>query len=160
LDSTPSHSYMKFLYKYPQREYPYGDLVATNRSRSREEWEYELIDTGIFDDDRYFDVFVEYAKEGPEDILIRITAYNRGPGAARLRVLPTLWFRNVWSWDEGAGKPALEEAGPGIIHASQEDLGDYWLSCDGAPELLYTENESNAQRLWNRPNASPYVKDA
>jgi hypothetical protein len=160
LDSTPSHSYMKYLYKYPQREYPYGDLVASNRSRSREEWEYELMDTGIFDDDRYFDVFVEYAKEAPEDILVRISIYNRGPEAARLRVLPTLWFRNVWSWDDDAAKPALEEAGPGIIRASQEDLGEYWLCCDGAPELLFTENESNTQRLWNRPNASLFVKDA
>ena len=99
LDSTPTHSYMKYLYKYPQREYPYRDLVETNRRRSREEFEYELLDTGIFDDDRYFDVFVEYAKEGPEDILVRMTVHNRGPEAARLRVLPTLWFRNTWSWD-------------------------------------------------------------
>jgi hypothetical protein len=100
LDSTPTHSYMKYLYKYPQREYPYRDLIETNRRRSREEFEYELLDTGVFDDDRYFDVFVEYAKEGPEDVLIQITVHNRGPEAARLRVLPTLWFRNTWSWGE------------------------------------------------------------
>ena len=111
LDSTPTHSYMKYLYKYPQREYPYRDLIETNRRRSREEFEYELLDTGVFDDDRYFDVFVEYAKEGPEDVLVRITVHNRGPEAARLRVLPTLWFRNTWSWGEDDRKPSLREAG-------------------------------------------------
>ena len=105
IDSTPTHSYMKYLYKYPQREYPYRDLIETNRRRSREEFEYELLDTGIFNDDRYFDVFVEYAKESPEDILVRITVHNRGPEAARLRVLPTLWFRNTWSWGEDDRKP-------------------------------------------------------
>ena len=117
LDSTPTHSYMKYLYKYPQREYPYRDLIETNRRRSREEFEYELLDTGIFNDDRYFDVFVEYAKEGPEDVLIRITVHNRGPEAARLRVLPTLWFRNTWSWGDDDRKPSLREAGPGVIQA-------------------------------------------
>ena len=160
LDSTPTHSYMKYLYKYPQREYPYRDLIETNRRRSREEFEYELLDTGIFNDDRYFDVFVEYAKEGPEDVLIRITVHNRGPEAARLRVLPTLWFRNTWSWGEDDRKPSLREVGPGVIQASHHELGEYWLHCDGATELLFTENESNAQRLWSQPNASPYVKDA
>ena len=160
IDSTPTHSYMKYLYKYPQREYPYRDLIETNRRRSREEFEYELLDTGVFDDDRYFDVFVEYAKEGPEDVLIRITVHNRGPEAARLRVLPTLWFRNTWSWGEDDRKPSLREVAPGAIQASHPELGEYWLYCDGAPELLFTENESNAQRLWGQPNASPYVKDA
>ena len=160
LDSTPTHSYMKYLYKYPQREYPYRDLVETNRRRSREEFEYELLDTGVFDDDRYFDVFVEYAKESPEDILVRITVHNRGPEAARLRVLPTLWFRNTWSWGEEQPKPSLREVGPGAMHATHPELGDYWLYCEGAPELLFTENESNASRLWGQPNASPYVKDA
>ena len=160
LDSTPTHSYMKYLYKYPQREYPYRDLVETNRRRSREEFEYELLDTGIFDDDRYFDVFVEYAKESPEDILVRITVHNRGPEAARLRVLPTLWFRNTWSWDEEEPKPSLRAVGANAMHASHPALGDYWLHCEGAPELLFTENESNAQRLWDQPNATPYVKDA
>ncbi len=111
LDSTPTHSYMKYLYKYPQREFPYRDLIETNRGRSREEFEYELIDTGVFDDDRYFDVFVEYAKEGPEDVLVRITVHNRGPEAARLSVLPTLWFRNTWSWGEDERKPSLRESG-------------------------------------------------
>jgi hypothetical protein len=160
LDSTPTHSYMKYLYKYPQREYPYRDLLETNRTRTREEFEYELLDTGVFADDRYFDVFVEYAKEGPEDVLIRITAHNRGPEAARLRLLPTLWFRNTWSWGEDHRKPSLREAGPGTIQATHHDLGEYWLYCDGAQELLFTENENNAERLWGQPNASPYVKDA
>ena len=110
VDSTPTHSYMKYLYKYPQREFPYGDLVETNRRRSREELEYELVDTGIFDDDRYFDVFVEYAKAGPDDILIRVSVHNRGPEAARLHLLPTLWFRNTWSWGDDDPKPVLREA--------------------------------------------------
>ena len=160
VDSTPTHSYMKYLYKYPQREYPYRDLIDTNRRRSRHEFEYELLDTGAFDDDRYFDVFVEYAKEGPEDIFVRITVHNRGPEAARLRVVPTLWFRNTWSWDADHPKPSLREAGPGVIQATHGELGEYRLFCDGTPELLFTENESNASRLWNQPNASPYVKDA
>src|SRR5512139_2944200 len=160
IDSTPTHSYMKYLYKYPQRAFPYRDLVETNRGRSREELEYELLDTGIFDEDRYFDVFVEYAKEGPEDVLVRITVHNRGPEAARLRVLPTLWYRNTWSWGEDDRKPSLREASPGVIHASHFELGEYWLYCDGRPELLFTENETNASRLWGQPNASPYVKDA
>ena len=160
IDSTPTHSYMKYLYKYPQREYPYADLIETNRKRSREEFEYELLDTGVFHDDRYFDVFVEYAKEGPEDILIRITVHNRGPEAARLRVLPTLWFRNTWSWDASHPKPSLRESAPGIIQASHHELGEYRLYCDSARELLFTENESNASRLWGQPNATPYVKDA
>ena len=160
LDSTPTHSYMKYLYKYPQRAFPYRDLVETNRSRSREEFEYELLDTGIFDGDRYFDVFVEYAKAGPEDVLVRITVHNRGPEVARLRVLPTLWFRNTWSWGEDARKPSLRQAAPTVVQAAHPDLGEYWLHCDGAPELLFTENESNAERLWGQPNASPHVKDA
>src|SRR5258705_4632572 len=160
LDSTPTHSYMKYLYKYPQREYPYRDLIDTNRKRSREEFEYELLDTGVFGDDRYFDVFVEYAKEGPEDILVRITVHNRGPEAARLRVLPTLWFRNTWSWGEDDRKPSLHEVRAGVMPAKHQELGEYYLHCDGAPELLFTENESNASRLWSQPNATPYVKDA
>jgi hypothetical protein len=160
IDSTPTHSYMKYLYKYPQREFPYRDLVETNRRRSREEFEYELLDTGAFGDDRYFDVFVEYAKAAPEDVLIRITVHNRGPEPAHLHVLPTLWFRNTWSWGLDERKPSLREAGPGVIEASHDELGKYVLSCDGAAELLFTENETNAQRLWGQPNASGYVKDA
>ena len=160
IDSTPTHSYMKYLYKYPQREYPYRDLIETNRGRSREEFEYELLDTGVFDRRPLLDVFVEYAKEGPEDILVRITVHNRGPEAARLRVLPTLWFRNTWSWGGDEPKPSLRELRPGVIAASHHELGEYRLQCDGAPELLFTENETNVGRLWGQPNASPYVKDA
>lgn len=160
LDSTPTHSYMRYLYKYPQREFPYQDLIETNRQRSREEFEYELLDTGVFDDDRYFDVFVEYAKEGAEDVGIRITVHNRGPEAARLHLLPTIWFRNTWSWGDGSPKPSLHEASPGVIQTSHLELGEYWLYCDGGPELLFTENESNAERLWNQLNSSLYVKDA
>ncbi|SCY06725.1 glucosidase [Nitrosospira sp. Nsp13] len=160
IDSTPTHSYMKYLYKYPQRAFPYRDLIEKNRRRSREEFEYELLDTGVFDDNQYFDVFLEYAKNSPEDILIRITAHNRGQEAARLRLLPTLWFRNTWSWGTDDQKLSLRMVAPGTIQASHHELGEYWLYCDGAPELLFTENESNAQRLWKQPNASPYVKDA
>ncbi len=159
LDSTPTHDYMKYLYKYPQREYPYRHLVETNGGRSRNDFEYELIDTGIFEDNRYFDVFVEYAKESPEDILIRVTVHNRGPEEARLHVLPTLWFRNTWSWSQKGPRPQLREA-HGVIHASHPELGNYSLSCDGNPELLFTENESNAERLWGVPNQTPWVKDA
>jgi hypothetical protein len=151
---------MKYLYKYPQRAFPYEDLVTTNARRSRGEMEYELLDTGVFGDNRYFDVFVEYAKADAEDVLVRITVHNRGTEAARLRVLPTLWFRNTWSWGTGDRKPMLKRAGKGLIEATHHELGTYWLHCEGAPELLFTENESNAQRLWNQPNPSPYVKDA
>jgi Glycosyl hydrolase family 63 C-terminal domain len=160
LDSTPTHSYMKYLYKYPQREFPYRDLMETNRRRSREEFEYELLDTGVFDDDRYFDVFVEYAKADPEDLLIKITVHNRGPETAELHLLPTLWFRNTWSWEQGATKPTLRQVKDGMVVASHPQLGDRTLCCDGAPELLFTENETNASRLWGQPNATPYVKDA
>jgi hypothetical protein len=160
IDSTPTHSYMKYLYKYPQREFPYRDLVQTNRMKSREDFEYELLDTGVFEENRYFDVFVEYAKAGPEDILVQITVCNRGPESARLHLLPTLWFRNTWSWGEHEAKPTIREASPGTIEATHHDLGTYVLSCDGSPRLLFTENESNAQHLWGQPNTSPYVKDA
>jgi hypothetical protein len=160
LDSTPTHSYMKYLYKYPQREFPYRDLVETNRGRSREEMEYELIDTGAFADDRYFDVFVEYAKDGPDDLLVKVSVHNRGPEPARLRLLPTLWFRNTWSWGGGKAKPVLRAAGDAAIVASHPELGEVTLACDGAPELLFTENESNHERLWGQPSPSPFVKDA
>jgi hypothetical protein len=160
VDSTPTHSYMKYMYKYPQAEYPYLDLVQTNARRTREEFEYELLDTGVFDADRYFDVFVEYAKSDPEDMLIQITVHNRGPESAPLHVLPTLWFRNTWSWGESNVKPVLTQAQPGAVRASHAALGDFTLYCDGERELLFTDNESNASRLWGQPNASPYVKDA
>jgi hypothetical protein len=159
LDSTPTHSYMKYLYKYPQTEFPYSELVETNRRRSREEFEYELLDTGIFDDDRYFDVFVEYAKADPEDILVRISAHNRGPEDAELHVLPTLWFRNTWASGDSS-KSVVSQNDKGLIVASHEQLGQRTLQCEGHPELLFTENESNASRLWGQPNKSPYVKDA
>jgi len=159
VDSTPTHSYMKYLYKYPQREYPYADLIETNRRRTRDDFEYELLDTGAFDEDRYFDVFVEYAKAGPEDILVRISVHNRGPEAAQLHLLPTLWFRNTWSWGEDVPRPILREAG-GAVSAWHPELGDYTLSCDGARDLLFTENDSNNERLWGQPSATPYVKDA
>jgi hypothetical protein len=163
LDSTPTHSYMKYLYKYPQAAYPYDELVGTNRHRSRCDFEYELMDTGVFDDNRYFDVFVEYAKAGPEDILIKITACNRGPEPAELHVLPTIWFRNTWSWYKNEPKPALSHAGyskgAGMIIASHPDLGDRYFCCEGADELLFTENETNTERLFSMTNLSPYVKD-
>ncbi len=160
LDSTPTHSYMKYLYKYPQQEFPYRDLVEKNRSRSRDEFEYELLDTGVFDTDRYFDVFVEYSKADPDDMLARITVHNRGPETAELHLLPTLWFRNTWSWDQAAAKPWLRQVKDGMVLASHPLLGDRTLHCDGDPELLFTENETNASRLWGQSNPSPYVKDA
>jgi hypothetical protein len=166
LDSTPTHSYMKYLYKYPQAAFPYADLVETNRRRGRHEFEYELLDTGVFDEDHYFDVFVEYAKAGPEDILVRITAVNRGPEAAELHLLPTLWFRNDWSsWiAHPAGKPMLKQvegpAGAGAVTAAHPLLGAYGWYCEGDAALLFTENETNNERLFpNYSNASPYVKD-
>jgi hypothetical protein len=159
LDSTPTHSYMKYLYKYPQREFPYRNLLETNRGRSREEMEYELVDTGAFDEDRYFDVFVEYAKGGPEDVLVRVTVHNRGPEPARLELLPTLWFRNTWSWGLDDRRPSLRADGDAVV-ASHHALGEYRLHCDGSPELIFTENETNAGRLWGQPSSSPYVKDA
>ena len=164
LDSTPTHSYMKYLYKYPQAAYPYDNLVETNRRRSRQDFEYELIDTGVFDQDRYFDVFVEYAKASPEDILIQITIHNRGPAAAEVHVLPTLWFRNQWSWQSQADRPRLHQVtgtpGMGVIQASDPRLGERYLACAGDVPLLFTENETNTQRIFGVPNRSPYVKDS
>jgi hypothetical protein len=162
LDSTPTHSYMKYLYKYPQAAYPYSDLVDTSEARGRQDFEYELIDTGVFDDDRYFDVFVEYAKASPEDVLVQITAANRGPEAATLHVLPTLWFRNTWSWGGEAPRPELRQDGAGEggpVLARDAELGERVLFCEGAPSLLFTENETNTERLFGSPNRTPYVKD-
>ena len=163
LDSTPTHSYMKYLYKYPQSAFPYADLVETNRRRGRCEFEYELIDTGVFDEDRYFDVFVEYAKESPQDILIQLTIHNRGPEPAGLHVLPTLWFRNLWSWLASGDRPSLRQAeglatGGGIA-ANHPELGELYLYCDRDVPLLFTENETNTQRIFGVPNRTPYVKD-
>lgn len=176
LDATPTHSYLKMLYKYPQAPFPYEDLVMENRRRGPGDAEYELLDTGVFDDHRYFDVFVEYAKAGAEDILIRITAHNRGPEDASLDLLPTIWFRNTWSWGYDAGpmgdvpgRPILQdfkgkEAGA-AVHLSHPAAGDYFLYADksaghGQAQLLFTENETNSARLFGRPNGSHYVKDA
>ena len=164
LDSTPTHSYMKYLYKYPQSPFPYADLVDTSRARGRDEMEYELLDTGVFDENRYFDVFVEYAKESPEDLLIQITVHNRGPEAAELHLLPTLWFRNVWSWQANSERPRLRDlsqvAGQRVIEATDSKLGARYLYCDGDPTLLFTENETNTQQIFGTANASPYVKDS
>src|SRR5256886_6613239 len=164
LDATPTHSYMKYLYKYPQRAFPYADLVEENRRRDRRAPEYELIDTGVSDDDRYFDVVVEYAKAAPDDVLVRITATNRGPEAAELHLLPTLWYRNTWSWDLASPeRPTLRAGAAGghaTIEAEHDSLGARWLYCEGVPELLFTENDTNVERLYGRPNATPYVKDS
>src|SRR5215470_12189734 len=164
LDATPTHSYQRWLYKYPQKPFPYDDLVRTNRTRSRREPEYELLDTGVFDDDRYFDVVVEYAKAGPEDVLMRVTATNRGPEPATLHVLPTLCFRDVWSADPGEPRPCLARGAgdrqSAVVTATHRDLGERWIVCAGAPDLLFTENETNRERLFGEPNRAPYVKDA
>jgi hypothetical protein len=165
LDSTPTHSYMKFLYKYPQAAFPYADLVETNRRRNREEMEYELLDTGVFNEDKYFDVFVEYAKGGAEDLLVQITAFNRGPEAAELHLLPTLWFRNDWAaWiARPAEKPNLKQikgpAGTSAVAAAHPVAGEYTLYCEGEVPLLFTENETNYERVFGTPNEAPYVKD-
>lgn len=163
LDATPTHSYLKYLYKYPQAPFPYEDLVTTNSQRSKHQPEYELLDTGIFAENRYFDIFVEYAKADPENILIQISVVNRGPEAAQLRVLPTLWFRNTWSWEPDAAKPLLKqcqrEGGNPAALASHHQLGDYQLFCADNPDLLFTDNETNAQHLFNGTNENPYVKD-
>jgi hypothetical protein len=163
LDSTPTHSYMKLLYKYPQAAYPYEDLIVTNAQRDRAGPEYELLDTGVFSEDRYFDVFVEYAKKSPTDILIQISLCNRAPEAASVHVLPTLWFRNFWSWWPSSSKPSLQASttadGVNAVTASGTNVGDYVLHCEGKPPLLFTENETNNQRLFGSPNATQFVKD-
>ena len=159
LDSTPTHSYMKFLYKYPQAEFPYSRLIQENHNRTKLEREFELIDTGIFNDDRYFDVFVEYAKADVEDILIKITVANRGPEEAHLNLLPTVWFRNTWTWDNQIADCALEMADVNSIELKTAEYGNRWLHFEGEPELLFTENETNNELLFNAPNRKPYVKD-
>ncbi|WP_405926607.1 MGH1-like glycoside hydrolase domain-containing protein [Streptomyces sp. NBC_00035] len=159
LDSTPTHSHMKYLYKYPQGAFPYDDLVAVNGARQRHEPEYELLDTGVFDEDRYFDVFVEYAKAGPEDLLIEITAHNRGPDEATLHLLPTLWFRHTWSWAGGTAVPAIRQEPGGPLRADHEELGTRRLYFTGGTETLFTENDTNNERVFGSPNTVPYVKD-
>ncbi|WP_228122741.1 MGH1-like glycoside hydrolase domain-containing protein [Saccharothrix syringae] len=163
LDATPTSSYLKMLYKYPQAEFPYADLVATNRVRGRSDPEYELLDTGVFDGGRYFDVVVEYAKAGPDDVLMLVTAHNRGPVAADLHVLPTLWFRHTWSWAGGAERPVLGavagSAGPAVVRAESAELGSRRLYVDRAAPVLVTGNETDEERVFGSPNATPYVKD-
>jgi hypothetical protein len=163
LDNTPTHSYMQFLYKYPQTAYPYNDLLQTNRHRSRTELEYELIDTGVFDSDRYFDVAITYAKAAPEDILIEITATNRGDVTAPLHLLPTLWFRNIWAWGAGEDRGVLIAQGADEtvtrVLVNHRKLGELHFCCDGPVPLLFTENETNTMRLFGQPNASAFVKD-
>src|SRR5262252_2956153 len=153
LDSTPTHSYMKYLY---------SNLVETSKRRNRNEMEYELLDTGVFDDNRYFDVFVEYAKESPENILIQISVHNRGPEAAEIHLLPTLWFRNRWAWGRDNPRPILAAlpGHPGGMRASEPELGERYLYCDREAVLLFTENETNAKKLFGGENRTPYVKDA
>jgi len=163
LDSTPTHSYLKYLYRYPQKEFPYAWLVEENKRRGRKNFEFELVDTGIFSESRYFDVFVEYAKAAPDDILIRLTTHNRGPEAATLHLLPTLWFRNTWSWGRDDWRPRLARAedlsGATVIRAEHSYYGSRWLICQEHPDLLFTENETNFQRLFGVANRTPHVKD-
>src|SRR5690242_8239474 len=161
LDSTPTHSYMKYLYKYGQRAYPYTDLVEMNRRRGKLDPEYELVDTGYFEGNRYFDVVVEYAKASPDDVLIRITATNRGPEAAPLHLLPTIWFRNTWSWRPGSPRPSLVARGGAVaaIDVDHPISGRRALAFEGQPELLFTENETNAERVFNFHTAARFVKD-
>lgn len=162
LDATPTHSYLKMLYKYPQREFPYGELVAENARRKSDGslMEYELLDTGVFDDDRYWDVLVEYAKAGPEDVLMRITVHNRGPETAAITVLPQLWFRNTWSWKPGAPKPQLSLDENGAIGAQHEELGPFQLHFEANAELIFCDNETNPRRLFGQTDATGFFKDA
>src|SRR5215216_2220171 len=157
LDATPTHSYLKMLYKYPQRQFPYALLVEENRRRGKDQPEFELIDTGIFDDDRYFDVFVEYAKGAPEDILMRVTIHNRGPDPARIHVLPQLWFRNTWSWKKDSARPTIRRKNTGEVIAQHATLGHYYLYCDNNPALLFCDNDTNFFHQFDTPN---YCKDA
>src|SRR5438105_4240406 len=168
LDNTPTHSYMKYLYKYPQAEFPYEQLLTENARRTRLDAEYELADTGIFDQNRYFDVVIEYAKREADDLLIRVSITNRGPDAAAICVLPTLWFRNTWSWGRDLRRPTIvtgadqlvQQPATSTLLASHWQLGEYILYCDAADELLFAENETNSQRLFGVAGPSPYVKDA
>jgi hypothetical protein len=160
LDNTPSHSYMRMLYRYPQIRFPYDELVSYNAARSRAEPEFELWQTSALAENRYFDIEISYAKATPDDLLIRATAINRGPEPATLHFLPTIWFRNTWSWGRDPRKPSLRQATPAMIEARHDELGSYEFHCENVEEFLFTENESNLQRLWGVPNHSPYVKDS
>jgi hypothetical protein len=161
LDNVPSHAYMKALYRYPQQAYPYEKLIDENARRSRKDPEYEIADTGVFDEDRFWDVVVEYAKADADDIIIRISATNQGPDLATLHLLPTVWFRNTWSWGYDSTRPIIERADGDkpVVALRHERLGDYWLACSGKPQLLFTENDTNFARLWGGKNHSQHVKD-
>lgn len=168
LDSTPTHSYMKYLYKYPQRPFPYAELIDGNRNRGKDQFEYELLDTGVFDDDRYYDVFVEYAKKSAEDVHIKITVINRGPDLATIDLLPTLWFRNTWSWKDGGSKPEIRDDSTEQFSAAyacntdcnlEEFIRQYHLYCDRKVPLLFTENETNNKKLYGTDNENQYCKD-
>jgi mannosylglycerate hydrolase MGH1-like protein/glycosyl hydrolase family 63 len=171
LDSTPTHSYMKALYKYPQEDFPYAKLVEENRRRTRNDFEYELLDSGVFDEGRYFDVFIEYAKASAEDLVIKISVINRGPAEADVVVLPTVWFRNTWAWGRDDYRPCLRAVphlsipkeydipGSRVIEVDHKTCGKRWLLCEGEPELLFTENETNAKKLFGSENRAPFVKD-
>lgn len=159
LDNTPTHSYQKMLYKYPQREYPYAWLVNENKVRGRNQPEFELIDTGIFDKDEYFDIFIEYAKSTPHDLLVKITVHNRGAQDAALNVLPTIWFRNTWAWGYNNYMPELTADSHGVIEVYHEQLGQLWLNAEGEPELLFCDNETNTQRLYGTGEGNKYYKD-
>jgi hypothetical protein len=164
LDNVPSHAYMRALYKYPQQPFPYDELLEENRKRGRDVGEYELADTGIFDEGRYFDVTVEYAKAAPTDILVRITISNRGPDTAAIDLLPTIWYRNTWSWGLSGYRPSLSAPvttdGSVQVLADHESLGRYHLVCSDSPDLLFTENDTNAERIFGSSNTTPFVKDA
>ncbi|MFT3824413.1 MAG: glucosidase [Chitinophagaceae bacterium] len=159
LDNTPAHSYMKMLYKYPQQEFPYKWLTEENGKRNRDQPEFELIDTGIFEENKYFDVFVEYAKQSPEDILVNITIHNRAQETASLFVLPTLWFRNSWSWGHDDYVPAMRVESHNIVSVYHKDLGQWWLHCDGTPQLLFCDNETNTGRLYTVESSYNFYKD-
>jgi len=160
LDNTPSHSYMRMLYRYPQARFPYEQLVGSNAARSRAEPEFELWQTNVLAENRYFDIEISYAKATPDNLLIRATAINRGPEPATLHFLPTIWFRNTWSWGRDPRKPSLREGTPAMIEARHDGLGSYEFHCENVREFLFTENESNLQRLWGVPNRCPFVKDS
>ena len=163
VDATPTASYSKMLYKYPQAAFPYEDLITVNRERGLSDPEYELLDTGIFDDNRYFDVVVEYAKAAPEDLLMQITVSNRGPEDAEIHVLPSLWFRHTWTWGGSAPRPELRSVGQvgqaSVVRAEHQELGTRWFSADGGAPVLVTGNETNNERTFGIPNDEPYVKD-
>ncbi len=160
LDNTPTHSYMKALYKYPQAAYPYQELIDRNRDAGRSQPEVELFDTGVFEDDRYFDVFVEYAKSSAVEVLARVTIHNRGPEDAPLWFLPTIWFRNTWSWQQGALHPGMSRQSTTCVSMDHPRYGDMWFAVDPGAEFVFTENETNIEKIFGAKNASPYVKDA